>query len=76
MIWRSVGLRTDFVNRVQVKVDGRRHNLQELLTYHRELADELHARDRVHTYGSFYIADLGTTFRAGDMAAMDGIPAE
>jgi S-adenosylmethionine-diacylglycerol 3-amino-3-carboxypropyl transferase len=32
--------------------------LGEQLTYHRELAAELHARCRVHTYGSFYIADL------------------
>ena len=30
----------------------------ELLTYHTELARRLHARDRVHTYGSFYIADV------------------
>ena len=28
------------------------------IIYRRELAAELHARDRVHTYGSFYIADL------------------
>ena len=30
----------------------------ELLTYHRRLAAELHEKDRVHTYGSFHIADL------------------
>jgi S-adenosylmethionine-diacylglycerol 3-amino-3-carboxypropyl transferase len=30
----------------------------DLLNYHRPLAAELHAKDRVHTYGSFYIADL------------------
>jgi S-adenosylmethionine-diacylglycerol 3-amino-3-carboxypropyl transferase len=29
-----------------------------MLTYHRELATELHEKDRVHTYGSFHIADL------------------
>jgi S-adenosylmethionine-diacylglycerol 3-amino-3-carboxypropyl transferase len=29
-----------------------------MLEYDRDLAAELHAKDRVHTYGSFYIADL------------------
>jgi S-adenosylmethionine-diacylglycerol 3-amino-3-carboxypropyl transferase len=57
-IWRSGGLRTDFLDRVQVQKDGRTVPLNEFLTYHEELADELHAKDRVHTYGSFYIADL------------------
>jgi S-adenosylmethionine-diacylglycerol 3-amino-3-carboxypropyl transferase len=58
VIWRSGGLRTDFVDRVQVSVDGQEREVGELLTYHRDLAAELHARCRVHTYGSFYIADL------------------
>ena len=31
-----------------------------LLHFQPELAKELHAKDRVHTYGSFYIADLRT----------------
>jgi len=30
----------------------------ELLTYQTELDRELHSKDRVQTYGSFYIADL------------------
>jgi len=58
IIWRSGGLRTDFLNDVQIMVDGKPRQLPELLTYNQELADELHAQDRVHTYGSFYIADL------------------
>jgi S-adenosylmethionine-diacylglycerol 3-amino-3-carboxypropyl transferase len=58
IIWRSGGLHTEFVDRVQVMMDGRPRALGELLTYHRELARELHQRDRVHTYGSFHIADL------------------
>jgi S-adenosylmethionine-diacylglycerol 3-amino-3-carboxypropyl transferase len=58
MIWRSGGLRTDFLDRVRVTIGGRETKIQELLTYHRELADQLHEKDRVHTYGSFYIADL------------------
>lgn len=57
-IWRSGGLRTDFLDRVHVRQGGQTRPLNELLTYHQELADQLHAKDRVHTYGSFYIADL------------------
>jgi S-adenosylmethionine-diacylglycerol 3-amino-3-carboxypropyl transferase len=60
IIWRSGGLRTDFLDRVSVSTNGRMHKLPELLTYHPQLAAELHERDRVHTYGSFYIADLAT----------------
>jgi S-adenosylmethionine-diacylglycerol 3-amino-3-carboxypropyl transferase len=58
VIWRSGGLRTEFIDRVQVKSAGRLRQLPELLTMHSGLAAELHERDRVHTYGSFYIADL------------------
>jgi S-adenosylmethionine-diacylglycerol 3-amino-3-carboxypropyl transferase len=58
VIWRSGGLRTDFLNDVTVKARGQRTPLPELLTYHEKLAEELHQQDRVHTYGSFYIADL------------------
>ena len=57
-IWRSGGLRTEFINEVQVVRDGKLRPIHELLTYHSELAEELHEKDRVHTYGSFYIADL------------------
>ncbi len=57
-IWRSGGLRTDFLDRVEIEHEGRRWALPERLTYHRELAEELHKQDRVHTYGSFYIADI------------------
>jgi S-adenosylmethionine-diacylglycerol 3-amino-3-carboxypropyl transferase len=58
IIWRSGGLRTDFIDRIQVTVDGEFRKLADMLTYHPEMSDELHAKDRVHTYGSFYIADL------------------
>lgn len=57
-IWRSGGLKTDFVDRVEVAVNGQRRPLSDMLAYHTDLARELHAKDRVHTYGSFYIADL------------------
>ena len=58
VIWRSGGLRTDFLDRVRVLVGGRTTALPELLRHHRKLADRLHAQDRVHTYGSLSIADL------------------
>jgi S-adenosylmethionine-diacylglycerol 3-amino-3-carboxypropyl transferase len=58
VIWRSGGKHTDFVDRVEVDIDGRLRRVGELLTYNRPLAEELHEKDRVHTYGSFHIADL------------------
>ncbi len=58
VIWRSGGLHTEFVDRVRITADGQLRSLGELLTYHRDLAERLHAVDRVHTYGSFHIADL------------------
>lgn len=57
-IWRSGGLRTDYVDRVEIEHEGRPVRLGDQLTYHRELAEQLHQKCRVHTYGSFYIADL------------------
>ncbi len=58
ILWRSGGLRTDFIDRVHVTHHGKHVALPELLTYHEEQAAKLHELDRVHTYGSFYIADL------------------
>jgi S-adenosylmethionine-diacylglycerol 3-amino-3-carboxypropyl transferase len=57
-LWRSGGLRTDFVEQVRVQVDGQVTSLNRLLDYNTELAAQLHAKDRVHTYASFYIANL------------------
>lgn len=58
ILWRSGGLRTDFLNDVRIRYGGREATLPEHLTFDVELAARLHAQDRVHTYGSFYIADL------------------
>jgi len=58
IIWRSGGLRTEFLDNVQVQSGGKLRQLPELLSMHSDLARELHEKDRVHTYGSFYIADL------------------
>jgi S-adenosylmethionine-diacylglycerol 3-amino-3-carboxypropyl transferase len=57
-LWRSGGLHTDFIEQVRVRRDGRSTSLKDLLTYNEELARGLHAKDRVHTYASFYIARL------------------
>lgn len=58
LLWRSGGLQTDFLDQVRVMLDGQLRPLPELLIYNRELAEQLHGSDRVHTYGSFYIAQL------------------
>ena len=58
ILWRSGGLRTDFIEQVTVTRQGKHVKLPELLQYNHELARELHQKDRVHTYGSFYIANL------------------
>ena len=60
VLWRSGGLRTDFIDRVQVTRNGKPVKLPELLSYNTQQAAELHQVDRVHTYGSFYIADLAS----------------
>jgi len=58
VLWRSAGLNVDFVDSLRVSVQGTQRSVGELLNYNRALASSLHLRDRVHTYGSFYIADL------------------
>ncbi|MCC6231391.1 MAG: BtaA family protein [Verrucomicrobiales bacterium] len=58
ILWRSGGAAVDFVDPIEVRRSGRRHRVGELLTYHTDLAAQCHARDRVHTYGSFHVADL------------------
>jgi S-adenosylmethionine-diacylglycerol 3-amino-3-carboxypropyl transferase len=57
-LWRSGGTETAFVDPVVVQRDGRPTCVGDLLRYDRELANRLHPLDRVHTYGSFSIADL------------------
>jgi S-adenosylmethionine-diacylglycerol 3-amino-3-carboxypropyl transferase len=55
-IWRSGGLRTDFIDQVEINYQGRLQKVRSLLEFDTALAADLHPRDRVHTYGSFYIA--------------------
>ena len=56
IIWRSGGLRTEFIEEVKVSHEGKIKPLSELLEYNTELSDRLHQLDRVHTYASFYIS--------------------
>lgn len=58
VIWRSGGLSTDYVDTIPVLWHGQERCLGDLLSYRRRQAADLHKLDRVHTYGSFYIADL------------------
>lgn len=54
-IWRSAHPRPAYLERLRLP-DG--SALHERLAYQRELAERLHRRDRVGTYGGFHIADL------------------
>jgi S-adenosylmethionine-diacylglycerol 3-amino-3-carboxypropyl transferase len=58
ILWRSGGLRTDYIEPVQVTYQGKETRLGDILTFDMETAKTLHKLDRVHTYGCFYIADL------------------
>jgi S-adenosylmethionine-diacylglycerol 3-amino-3-carboxypropyl transferase len=58
VIYRSAGLSTPWLDPLSVRFRGRSERLGDLLRRHSEWADTLHARDRVHTYGSFHIVDL------------------
>jgi len=58
VLWRSAGLKVDFVDPLKVSLRGRDVTVGDRLNYHVELARHLHRFDRVNTYGSFYIADL------------------
>ena len=57
-IFRSAGLKVNYLDHLRVQYGGKEVELGGLLRYNPSLAAELHGRDRVHTYGSFYIADL------------------
>ena len=60
IIWRSGGTNTDFVNALEVKRRGRICRVEDVLRFDTVKADALHQEDRVHTYGSFYIASMAT----------------
>jgi S-adenosylmethionine-diacylglycerol 3-amino-3-carboxypropyl transferase len=59
-LWRSAGFQVDYVDPLRVNYRGSACRVGEILRYDVKKAEECHARDRVHTYGSFYIAHLGS----------------
>lgn len=59
-IWRSGGMSVDYIDPLEIRLRNERVALGALLHYDQDLAARLHPLDRVHTYGSFYIADLAT----------------
>ncbi|MDJ0729539.1 MAG: BtaA family protein [Crocosphaera sp.] len=60
ILFRSGGFKVEYVDPIPVSINGRNYFLADILNYQKDLARLLHSQDRVHTYGSFYIADLVT----------------
>ena len=58
ILFRSGGMEVDFVDPIEVNINGQQKKLGDMLVYEKEKAAELHKVDRVHTYGNFYIANL------------------
>jgi S-adenosylmethionine-diacylglycerol 3-amino-3-carboxypropyl transferase len=71
VIFRSALASVSYLDELRVAYHGRQAPLGSLLTYDREQAAALHARDRVHLYGSFSVATL--PLAAG--SAADSTPA-
>lgn len=55
ILWRSASLNVDFIDPIRLTCGK---TLGDILSYNFGLAEELHKQDRVHTYGSFYIAGV------------------
>ena len=60
VLFRSGCLNVSYLDPLPVRWMGRKMRLGRLLEYDWDLAEALHEKDRVHTYGSFYIADIRT----------------
>lgn len=58
VIFRSAGLRVDYLDHLHVTYQGQPKELGQILKYRHEISEPLHERDRVHTYGCFCVADL------------------
>lgn len=59
IIWRSGGVNVTFVDPLMVEYHGKSCRLGDVLTYYPQITEKLHKLDRVHTYGSFYLATIG-----------------
>jgi len=73
-LWRSAGLEVDFVDPIEVDYQGEKKKLGDLFEYQTELAEQLHPKDRVHTYGSFYIAHLNGQGKSNTSDASEAEP--
>ncbi|KAL6075760.1 S-adenosylmethionine--diacylglycerol 3-amino-3-carboxypropyl transferase [Balamuthia mandrillaris] len=60
-LWRSASAKAEFVGSTTVKFEGQERKLKDLLSYNSDLAAQLHALDRVHTYASFFIAGFASS---------------
>jgi S-adenosylmethionine-diacylglycerol 3-amino-3-carboxypropyl transferase len=58
ILFRSAAPSAGFLDHITLPSGAKRVALNERLHYNRQLAEQLHTRDRVHTYASFHIADL------------------
>ncbi|MBQ9455767.1 MAG: BtaA family protein [Thermoguttaceae bacterium] len=59
ILWRSGGYRTDFLEKVEIDFGkGVKEKITDHFQMHEEETARLHELDRVHTYGSFHVADL------------------
>lgn len=70
-LWRSAGMKVEFVDPIDITRNGEKTTMGDLLTYNHDMARELHQKDRVHTYGSFYIAELAAQKAAADNGTTD-----
>ncbi len=57
-LWRSLGLNTEYVDQVQVPVQGKPHRVCELVRYDEALSEQLHAQERVSVYGCVRVARI------------------
>lgn len=59
ILWRSGGFNTDFLEKVEIDFGkGVKEKITDHFQMHEEETARLHELDRVHTYGSFHVADL------------------
>ena len=60
ILWRSLGLRTDFVDDVEVLHRGTPVRLGDLLKYDSEMAEQIRSQERVTAYGCTCLAEWRT----------------
>jgi S-adenosylmethionine-diacylglycerol 3-amino-3-carboxypropyl transferase len=58
VIFRSGGYKVEYLDPMVIESVTGNFNLGSKLKYESELANQLHKIDRVHTYGSFYVAEI------------------